>query len=404
MTVPAPRVRRRPRTSGRLLPLLIATVLLLPVAFFVVQAQQLVDTDRKVVERERLGVQYLRALGPVTEALVDAQSAAVTRQPLPRDALNRAVEQVTAVDVRIGGELSTSERWAGLRAKLEALPDRSLADPEAAFAAYGEVTDLLLALHGKVRETSGLIRDSGAASYFLQDGVGEEMPEAMVAAGRLTDLAVLIEQRPAADRVRSLSELGTLRFAALQPANDLVNNLRAVVDSTESADLGASVLTPFDAYQRAVEAMAIHSQLTDRTGTVDITRLSAARAEAQRTAKQLQPVLLDEIDRLLVERIDQMDRNTRWILGAGGLAGLLLIVLAASGWVSRPRDTATGRESSDSSSGTGSDLVGSDRADGATGRRWEPVAVRPASEQPPGLQPVGPGREPERWRPFDAAR
>ncbi|MEV6812891.1 hypothetical protein [Micromonospora sp. NPDC051296] len=402
MTVPAPRVRRRPRTSGRLLPLLLATVLLLPVAFLVGQAHRLVDTDRRVVEQERLGVEYLRALGPVTEALVDAQSAAVTGQPLPRDILDRAVEQVTAVDVRIGGELSTSERWAGLRAKLEALPDRSLADPEAAFAAYGEVTDLLLALHGKVRETSGLIRDSGAASYFLQDGVGEEMPEAMVAAGRLTDLAVLIERRPAADRVRSLSELATLRFAALQPANDLVNNLRAVVDSTESADLGTSVLTPFDAYQRAVEAMAIHSQLTDRTGTVDITRLSAARTEAQRAAKQLQPVLLDEIDRLLVERIDQMDRDTLRILGAGGLAGLLLIALAASGWVSRPRDTATGPEPSDSSTGSG--LGGSDRADGSTGRRWEPVAVRPASEQPPGLQPVGQGHEPERWRPFDAAR
>ncbi len=75
MTVPAPRVRRRPRTPGRLLPLLLTTALLLPVAFLVVQAHQLVDTDRDVVARERLGVEYLRALGPVTDALVDAQSA-----------------------------------------------------------------------------------------------------------------------------------------------------------------------------------------------------------------------------------------------------------------------------------------------------------------------------------------
>ncbi|GAB3856868.1 hypothetical protein GCM10029963_53980 [Micromonospora andamanensis] len=244
MTVPAPRVRRRPRTPGRLLPLLLAIALLLPVAFLVVQAHQFVDTDRDVVVRERLGVEYLRALGPVTDALVDAQSAAVTGRSLRRDTLDQAVERAATVDARIGGELSTSERWAGLRAKLEALPERSLADPEAAFTVYGEVTDLLLALHGKVRETSGLIRDSGVDAYFLQDGVGEEMPEAVVAAGRLTDLTVLMNRRPAAERVQSLSQLATLRGAALQPANDLANNLRSVVENTESADLGATVLTP----------------------------------------------------------------------------------------------------------------------------------------------------------------
>ncbi|MBX7264980.1 hypothetical protein KIF24_02185 [Micromonospora sp. Llam7] len=395
MTVPAPRVRRRPRTPGRLLPLLLATALLLPVAFLVVQAHRLIDTDRDVVERERLGVEYLRALGPVTDALVDAQSAAVTGRSLRRDTLDRAVERAATVDARIGSELSSSERWAGLRAKLEALPERSLADPEVAFTVYGEVTDLLLALHGRIRESSGLIRDSGPDSYFLQDGVGEEMPEAVVAAGRLTDLAVLISRRPAGDRIASLSQLATLRSATLQPANDLANNLRAVVDRSESADLGATVLTPFDAYQRAVEAMALHSQPVDRAGTVDTTRLLAARNEAQQAARQLQPVLLDEIDRLLADRIDRMDREGLLILGAGGVAGLLLVTLAVTGWVSRPRNAVPTIGSA------GNGLV---EPPTLTGAGWEPTAVRPAGEQPPAFQPTGQVHEPDRWRPFDAAR
>ncbi|GIJ36752.1 hypothetical protein [Micromonospora andamanensis] len=390
MTVPAPRVRRRPRTPGRLLPLLLAIALLLPVAFLVVQAHQFVDTDRDVVVRERLGVEYLRALGPVTDALVDAQSAAVTGRSLRRDTLDQAVERAATVDARIGGELSTSERWAGLRAKLEALPERSLADPEAAFTVYGEVTDLLLALHGKVRETSGLIRDSGVDAYFLQDGVGEEMPEAVVAAGRLTDLTVLMNRRPAAERVQSLSQLATLRGAALQPANDLANNLRSVVENTESADLGATVLTPFDAYQRAVETMALYSLPVDRAGTLDTTRLLAARNDAQQAARQLQPVLLDEIDRLLAERLDGLDRDRLLILGAGGLAALLLIGLAASGWMSRPRDTSVA-------------TAGGVTPAPPSGARWDPVGSRPV-ERPPALQPVGQLNEPDRWRPFDAAR
>ncbi|MEV6693418.1 hypothetical protein AB0M35_18300 [Micromonospora sp. NPDC051196] len=390
MTVPAPRVRRRPRTRGRLLPLLLSVALLLPVALLTVQAHRLVDADRKVVERERLGVEYLRALAPVTEALVNAQSAAVARRPLPRQVLEQAIEQVAAVDARIGGELRTGERWAGIRAKLEALPERSLADPEAAFAAYREVTDLLLALHTKVRESSGLIRDAGADSHFLQDGVGEEMPEALVAAGRLTDLASLIERRPATEQLRSFGELAAHRVAALQPAGDLVNNLRAVMDSSESADLGANVLSSFDAYQRGVEAMALTSQ-PDQSGKLDVVRLTGARLEAQEAAKQLQPVLLDEIDRLLAERIDELNRDNLLVLGAGGVAGLLLIALAVSSWLSRPRDNpaAAGTPSS------GTEAAGSDQP---TGSRWEQMAA----QRPP--VPVGQGPDPDRWRPFDAAR
>ncbi|MGV9977534.1 hypothetical protein ACWDUH_07625 [Micromonospora wenchangensis] len=394
MTVPASRVRRRPRTPGRLLPLLLATALLLPVAFLVVQGYRLVDTDRELAERERLGVEYLRALGPVTEALVDAQTAAVAGRPVPRDALDRAVEEAAAVDARVGGELRSTERWAGLRAKLEGLPSRSLTDPETAFTAYGEVTDLLLALHGKIRETSGLIRDPGSDSYFLQDGVGEEMPEATVAAGRLVDLAVLAQRRPAADQARTVGELATLRFAALQPAGDLVNDLQTVVDTSESADIGADVLTPFDKYQRAVEALGALSQPRGRTQELDVAKLAAARTQAQTAARELQPVLLDEIDRLLRQRIDQLDRDALLILAAGGVAGLLLVALGASGWLTRRRgDRPTGR-----------DTPAVEPADATGPAPWDPPTPPGRLPTGPVLQPAGRGTEPDRWRPFDAAR
>ncbi|MER6596578.1 hypothetical protein ABT214_32950, partial [Micromonospora purpureochromogenes] len=89
MTVPAQRVRRRP--SGRVLPLLLVVAMLAPVAFLFAQHHRLTGDDRDLAVRERLGVEYLRALGPVTEALVDAQSAAVAGRPAGRDALDRAV-------------------------------------------------------------------------------------------------------------------------------------------------------------------------------------------------------------------------------------------------------------------------------------------------------------------------
>ncbi|MCM0678502.1 hypothetical protein NCC78_28075 [Micromonospora phytophila] len=396
MTVPAPRVRRRHWAAARALPLLLLVALLAPVAFLFAQTWQLTADDRDLATRERMGVEYLRALAPVTDALVDAQSAAVTGRPASGEALSRAVEAAASVDARIGGELRSQERWAGLRAKIEALGDRGPNNPEAAFAAYGEVTDLLLALHRKVRETSGLVRDPGSDSFFLQDGVGKDLPEAVVAAGRLADLTALAGRRPAADGPRTVAELAALRVAALAPAGDLVTDLRAAVDSSESTDLGPSVLTPLDTYQRAVEALAAYSAPTNATGVVDPAQLAAARLNAQSAARQLQPVILGELDALLAERLDDLDRD-RWLaVGTAALTVLLWTALAGVWFAAarRARQRAAeyrlAREDGDA------------RPAGASS--WQPPSHR--AVEPHQLQPVGSSREPEpaQWRPFDAAR
>ncbi|MGV9216075.1 hypothetical protein ACTFTM_29835 [Micromonospora sp. RB23] len=390
MTVPAPRARRRTSMLGRSLPLLLIVVLLAPVGMLFASTWRQTGDDRRLADSERLGVEYLRALAPITEALVEAQSNAVAGRGVPGEPLTRAVEQAAAVDARIGGQLRTQERWAGLRAKLEALRERSPADPEAAFTAYGEVTDLLLALHRKVRESSGLGRDPGADSFFLQDSVGQELPEAVVAAGRLADLGALAGKRPAAERPRSLMEMTGLRVSALSPANDVVDNLRSAVDNSESTDLGANVLTPLDAYQRSVEALALYST-PSASGVVDQGQLAAAALNSRNAARQLQPVILGELDTLLTERADGLARD-RWLaVGAGALAALVLIWLAG---LLVAADRRTRRRAAAPDAAT--------PAAPPPGDPWQPPAatdIRP-------LQPVGAAHEPavEQWGPFDAAR
>ncbi|MET7706582.1 hypothetical protein [Micromonospora sp. NPDC005413] len=392
MTVPAPRARRRPSALGRLLPLLLVGALLAPVGLLFTSTWRQTTHDRDLAARERLGVQYLSALAPVADALVEAQSAAVNGRPASSEALNRAIEEAAAVDARIGVELLSQERWAGVRAKLEALGDRSPADPESAFTAYSEVTDLLLDLHSKVRESSGLVRDPAADSFFLQDSAGQELPEAVVAASRLADLATLVSRRPAAEQPRGLLELTALRVSALAPANDLVDNLRSAVDGSESTDLGANVLTPLDNYQRSVEALAAYSAPANGTGVVDPGKVGAAGINTHRAARQLQPVILAELDALLVERIDELDRD-RWLtIGAGVIAGLLLSWLAAllitAGRRARHRAAmaATHADSPDTPS---------------QGDPWQPAAGDPRGLQPAGA--VG-DLEATQWGAFDAAR
>ncbi|WP_433283587.1 hypothetical protein [Micromonospora sp. CA-244673] len=392
MTVPAPRVRRRPSAPGRTLPLLLVLALLAPLGLLFAQTDGHTGDDRDLAARERLGVRYLRALGPVTDALTDAQTTAVAGRPVTRAALTAAVEQAAQVDGAIGDQLRTRERWAGVRAKLEALPERGLADPEAAFQAYGEVTDLLLALHRKVREASGLVRDPRSDSFFVQDAIGADLPAAMVAAGRLADVATLAPNRPAADRPRTIAELAELRVAALGPATDLVDDLRAAVDSSESTDLGPTVLTPLDTYQRAVEALAAFSAPAGAAGP-DPVQLGAARRGAQSAATQLRQVILDQLDALLADRLDRLDRD-RWLArGAVAAAGVLLAVLAgvllSALRRARRRAAEADREPADAAA--------------------YPAATRPDPPLSPGngeLLAVGGGRagESERWRPFDAAR
>ncbi|MEU6078235.1 hypothetical protein [Micromonospora sp. NPDC047074] len=394
MTAPAPPARRRARTVGRVLPLLLLVALLAPMALLFVQTWRLTADDRDLAGRERLGVEYLRALAPVTDALVDAQSAAVAARPASGEALTRAVETAASVDARIGDELRSRERWAGLRAGIEALGARGPADPEAAFAAYAEVTDLLLALHRKVRETSGLVRDPRSDSFFLQDGAGRDLPEAVVATGRLADLALLAARRPDTDRNRTAAELAALRVAALTPAGDLVTDLRAAVDSSESADLGPSVLTPLDTYQRAVEALAAHSTPAGRATLPDQARIASARLDAQSAARRLQPVILGELDALLAERRDGLDRD-RWRTVGAGVLGVLLWAALGAVWLAAARRARRG---------AAEDRPDGDDAAGSGDTRWQPTGALDA--EPRQLQPTGAAHQPAPagWGAFDAAR
>lgn len=391
MTVPAPRVRRRPSVPGRALPLLLLVALLAPLAVLCSQTTRLTGDDHDLAVRERLGVRYLRALAPLTDALVAAQSAAVAGRPVPREALAAAVGQATTVDAAVGEDLRAHERWDGLRARLEALPGRELAGPEAAYQAYGEVTDLLLALHRKVRESSGLIRDPRSDSFFLQDAIGGDLPEAMVAAGRLADLATLAARRPATERERTAAELAELRVDALGPATDLIADLRSAVDHSESTDLGPNVLTPLDTYQRSVEALDANS--APAKVSADPGRLGAARLAAQSAAAQLRPVILDQLDALLTDRLDRIDRDRALADTSLGVAAVLLVGLAVVllNALRRARRRIVAEQ----------DVTAPEddrRPDG-------PGAASPPSG-PGRLRPAGASRdgEPEPWRAFDAAR
>ncbi|MEO3928203.1 hypothetical protein ABGB07_30685 [Micromonosporaceae bacterium B7E4] len=395
MTVPAQRSRREPNRTGTALRVLLAVALLLPAGVLFSSAWRGNDDRLTVAERERHGVEYLRSLGQVTLALVDAQSGAVAGRAAAAAALRTAVEETSAIDVRYGAELRTSERWAGLHAKIEALPDRPPANPQEAWTVYTETTDLLLALYAKVRESSGLIRDPESDSYHLQDAVAEELPEALVAAGRLADRSVLAAGRSGGDPLRTAGELALARSAVLAPAADLVENLRAAVENTASRTLGGNLLSRLDGYQRAVEDLAT---LTRDSAAPNPIQVGAARASAQLAGSGLATIILTELDILLRDRVDGLTGERRIAAGALALAVLLVLALAALP-VLAARSTRVGTPAGAGEPATGGSRPVADAGPPPTGpplaESARPVGATLAGPPSGGLPPL-PERRPRR--------
>jgi hypothetical protein len=317
---------------------LLVFALLIPAGALFGQAWQGQSDRLSFAARERHGIEYLTSLGKVTTALTDAQSAAVAGRSADRAALTRAVDATTAVDDRLGEELRTSERWSGLRVKIEALSAVPPGDKTRAYESYGEVTDLLLALYGKVRENSQLIRDPEADTYFLQDGAAEELPESVVAAGQFADLVVIAAARPASERTTAIAELTAARESVLDPAADLADGLQSAVDSTESRTLGGNLLSRLDRFRRSMDALAASAGTLDgRAPLPSADRLDTARTDVQAAASELSGAILAELDVLIEDRRSAIGTERLLSLAALAVAVLGCAVPAVVALVRRRR-------------------------------------------------------------------
>jgi hypothetical protein len=358
MASPPQRPRQWLIIRGSLLLPLLAVTLLVPVAVLFVQTRQAQGEEESFAQKERHGIQYLQALYQVTTALMDAESAAVAGRSVPNDALSRAVTATAAVDDRFGTELRTRDRWSGVRVKIEALPNRNLKDPESTYSAYGETATLLVALYAKVRENSDLIRDPDVDTYFLEDGAAEELPQAVVAAGRLADLAVIAPARPASQHGNTIADLTAAKGAVASPVHDLTEDLQGAADGTKSRTLSGNLLSRLDLFQRNMDKLTVvTSPLGSDKFTVDAATVTGLRTDVQSSASDLGGAILIELDALIVSRLDGLSTERLTAIAAATAATLLTLAAIALAVLSRRR-----REQSR-------------RPDATTGGQPDPAAV-----------------------------
>lgn len=303
---------------------LLALAILVPVVVLFLQVRQTTHEKLTFGRLERHGIEYLQALAQVTTALTNAQSSAITGRAPTGDTLTRAVDNAAAVDQRYGDELRSHDRWAGVRGKIEVLPSQSLANPIAVFNAYSEASSLLLALYGHIRDTSQLVRDPDADSYYLEDGVVEQLPQAIVSAGQLADLIVLAPLRQESDRAQTVAELIAARAAMTGPTANLTGDLQSAVDGTESRTLSGNLLSRLDIFQQRMDTLAaVGTPPTGNQQGADARKVTTAWADMQQAASELTGTLLLELDTLISKRIDGINGKQRLSIAMLVLATLL---------------------------------------------------------------------------------
>lgn len=309
---------------GRWLPAILALAVLLPAAVLFGQFWRWTGTGVADAATERDGIAYLVALSQLTTALGDAGSSAAGGRSAAKEPVSRAVDAVSQVDRRVGGDLRTTERWTALRTTVEALPGGAT---EATLSAYTEATDSVLALYRIVRVNAYLVREPATDAFYLADAAAEEVPETLVAAGRLSDLAVLAGTRPTAEQQLYLAGLATARATMVQSARSLADDLQSAVDSTQQSTLSAALLSRLDRFRRTVDALSAATTPADprRPTAIDAAAAERARVEVQATGAELAAAILREVDTLVAGRQDDLARQRQIALACIVLAVILAV-------------------------------------------------------------------------------
>ncbi|HET9518077.1 MAG TPA: hypothetical protein VFO77_10155 [Actinoplanes sp.] len=317
----------------------LTALLLVPTIVLFIQVCESIADERTSTSRERSAVQYLTGLDPLLTALVDAQATAVRQPPagVPAaqpastgpTALGAAVAGVADIDAAVGADLGTTSRWAGLRSRIERLPTAASGNPAAAYQAYVEAGDLLLALYAAVADHSGLSRDPARDVAYLQRAAAVGLPETVLHAARLADLSRLTAQ-PGADAKQLQPQLPGLRLTVETSLDELTGDLQAAGADTDSRTLSGGLLATVDDMRRSIETLLRVSGKTDP----DPVPQAAARGSAERARTELGDTVRTEIDGLLRSRLSALDNRAvraQVTLGAAVLVALLALLTILDG-------------------------------------------------------------------------
>ncbi|GLH74676.1 chemotaxis protein [Geothrix limicola] len=307
---PATTLMHRLRFRGKFLA--VSVVVFLALGWNTFSMVTTLNADLASARQERLGSDYLKALGAVSEALARLRSGGVGSGPL-ESALNR----MDGVDAKLGPALAMGTTWSeGVTSWKKG---GSRLDP----AALEPMNNLVLGAVSKVGDTSGLILDPQLDSFYIMDLALLKQLQQGDAIAQCQALAegILSRKAIAAEETTRLTILlGSLRTNQTGMEDDL-NPSKGFSNSESARLLGPS-------FSAATKAMAEFTEFLEKqvlkapatASVADLHRIAGAAFESNAAFfKETIPCL----NHLLDARIQVKAQGMALALGVA-LFGLLL--------------------------------------------------------------------------------
>jgi methyl-accepting chemotaxis protein len=311
---------------------LIVAIFMAPIAWLTFAYFSNNNTQLEFSSKERLGVQYGRSIFAVIDLAQqlrrDATAAAGGAAPATLDdvkaRLKSAQDKLAATEKLLGKELQTGKAYAALQ-KSFADTDRAKSAQEV-FQAHSDHIAALVGLLTQATDASNLTLDPDIDSYYLMDAALFRLPDILESTGKLrglglavmrageatpAQLALLNDVIPIANFQFSNIQQGLDKAGAYNPGITSQVNAKATLEATASF-FAAARQTLFVGKDFSKEAQAAYL---------------ASANQAIEAQYQLVGRILDQLDTLLLVRIDAMKlerTKTLVILGVSLLLALYL--------------------------------------------------------------------------------
>jgi hypothetical protein len=309
-------------------------LVLVPTAILFGRDWQDVSSRHDSAALEQKGVEYLTALSPLLNSLVEGESSALQGVSAAPDSEKAAIARVADVDQRYGRALKTTARWNSIQDKAGKLP-KVTGGATAVFQAHSEVLDLTVALYDTVRRNSELNRDTANDIANLQQAVATDLPVAVVRTNRMGDYANMTNN--ATGKLKAtLGAQFAEEVAAVQDSVDtLTTDLQAAVEDTTSQTLSGTLVTTLDSFRRGVESMNRGANLGAEP---NLATIAIAQSSLQTALTALAGTALKEMASILDDRTGSLNYRRTEAIVLGLIA--IVLVLGAIVW----RATGRGRD------------------------------------------------------------
>jgi methyl-accepting chemotaxis protein len=300
---------------------LICSMFLVPIAWLAWSYFSNISAQFDFSAKERVGVQYNRAVLPVFAAAQELRRAATAGESMEaaQAALKVAQDRLASTDKVLGPTLDVAKAYSAVGTAFAA---SAQGGADTAFKSHTDHLVAIQTLLGLATDASNLTLDPDIDSYYLMDAVFFRLPDIAENTAKLASLGQTLLKAGAAEpaQLRSLVEIATLaQFQlgnmqdGLQKAQAYNASLAARLQATEAMEASAAVVS-------LVRKGLIEAQ---DFSPASQSALVAAAAKASQAQTALDARLLDALDDLVVARIDSM-QNQRIQAAVVLTVGLLL--------------------------------------------------------------------------------